>query len=79
MAMHTKAGVKDKVTFTIKRAPIPPLKTSPLKKLKEKMKQIFFTSTNKDDSGEDDEDDDDVDLDIIRKDPFVGLFFMARK
>ena len=80
MGMHTKAGVGDKVSFQIKRAPIPPKKPNLIKKLKEKISKVMGSfSGNEDTSDDDDDDDDDLEPNSIKRDPFVGLFFMARK
>ena len=80
MGMHTKAGVGDKVSFKIERAPTPPPKKSLLKKMKNKAVQLISVFCSKDNGSDDDEEEDDDDeYDSIKRDPFVGLFFMARK
>jgi hypothetical protein len=77
MGFEAKAGVNDKVTFQLKRAPEKVAKT---KSLKKKIAKVFSFFKTADSTDEDDEDDDDIGPpNTPKQDPFAGLFFMARK
>jgi hypothetical protein len=79
MSTITKAGVGDKVSFELKRAPNPPEKKTVIEKIKKKLKQVYGYICQLIDGDDDDEDDDDeIDYDLLHKRFITEPFFIYR-